>query len=93
MKLVPHVVHVLFNIILGVVPLLLQSVLHDHLTLRKVQTGTVQHFSEEIIKPGKLTIQWVDLITRAHDNNRYLILHKKIQHVNCQLPLWTVFNW
>lgn len=32
-KLVPHVVHILFNIILSIIPLLLQPVLHDHLTL------------------------------------------------------------
>lgn len=88
MKLVPHVVHVLFNIILGVVPLLLQSVLHDHLTLRKVQTGTVQRFSE-----GNHQARKTDRSVGGFNHDRYLILHKKIQHVNCQLPLWTVFNW
>lgn len=88
MKLVPHVVHILFNIILGVVPLLLQSVLHDHLTLRKVRTGTVQHFSEEIIKPGKLTIQWVEF---NHESARWhQVPHSPQKDSACQLPVATV---
>ncbi len=31
----PHLVHILLHIVLGIVPLLLKLVLHDHLTLRK----------------------------------------------------------
>lgn len=55
-QFVPHVVHVLFYIILGVVPLLLQLVLHDHLTLKRTQTATVtaKHFKiDQVIKDGR----------------------------------------
>lgn len=38
-QFVPHFVHVLFYIILSVVPLLLQLILHDHLALRRTNTA------------------------------------------------------
>lgn len=38
-QFVPHVVHVLLYVVLGVVPLLLELVLHDHLPLKEPKGG------------------------------------------------------
>lgn len=58
MQFVPHVVHIFLYIVLRVIPLLLQLVLHDHLTLRRIQTATVttKHFKiDQVIKDDSYT--------------------------------------
>lgn len=36
-EFVPHVVHVLLDVVLCIIPLLFQLILHDHLTLEESQ--------------------------------------------------------
>lgn len=80
-QFVPHLVHVLLHVVLGVVPLLLQLVLHDHLTLQRQQNTSWN--------------QWTTLLTGGvcdAEKRFHLVFHKQVEHVVGQLPLRAVFN-
>lgn len=49
MQFVPHVIHILLHIILSIIPLFLQLVLHDHLTLWRTQNNNCNRYTQVII--------------------------------------------